>query len=217
MKATAPGQSALLLLDIIEALNQKHIAYAVMGAFAASYYGVIRASLDADAVISVRTLQETEGLCRNLEHQGLKIERRKWDFYDPIAAVINIQDSFENRVDLLMGIRGMTPDVFSRAENAQFMGTAIKIVGLEDFIAMKIFAGSPKDIQDVLGVLDVSHPKLNLKLLKQIASQLRGRLKKIGHSARKPATFIFQLFPGLNRQKAASAEKTMIQAKGPLG
>ena len=27
--------------------------------------------------------------------------------------------------------------------------------------------------------------------------QLRERLKKIGHSSRKPATFIFQLFPGL--------------------
>ena len=27
--------------------------------------------------------------------------------------------------------------------------------------------------------------------------QLRDRLKKIGHSARKPAAFIFQLFPGL--------------------
>jgi len=28
--------------------------------------------------------------------------------------------------------------------------------------------------------------------------QLRDRLKKIGHSARKPATFILQLFPGLD-------------------
>lgn len=31
--------------------------------------------------------------------------------------------------------------------------------------------------------------------------QLRERLKKIGHSARKPATFIFQLFPGLDPAK----------------
>ncbi|HLD50563.1 MAG TPA: hypothetical protein VJC08_05125 [bacterium] len=147
MRAKAPGQSALLLLDVIDLLEKRHIPYAIIGAFAASFYGVVRASLDADAVISIRSPEEGADLCRDLQGQGLSVERRSGDLDDPIAAVINVQDLFHNRVDLLIGIRGMTQEAFHRVEQAQFMGASIKIAGLEDFIAMKVFAGSPKDIQ----------------------------------------------------------------------
>lgn len=171
MRTTAPGQSALLLLDVINLLNERHIHYAIVGAFAASFYGVVRASLDADAVISIQTSQEAVDLCIDLRVKGLSVEHRNGQQDDPIAAVINIQDHFHNRVDLLMGIRGMTEEVFHRAQEAQFMGSFIKIIGQEDFIAMKTFAGSPKDIQDVIGVLSVSGPKVDLISLKKITAQ----------------------------------------------
>ena len=171
MRTTAPGQSTLLLLDVIDLLDKRHISYAVIGAFAASFYGIVRASLDADAVISIRSSKEGVDLSRDLESQGLKLERRNGDADDPVSAVINIQDTFHNRVDLLIGIRGMTREVFQRVEQAQFMGSSIKMAGLEDFIAMKIFAGSAKDIQDVIGVLEISGDKVNRNLLEKIAAQ----------------------------------------------
>jgi hypothetical protein len=39
-----------------------------------------------------------------------------------------------------------------RAVTADFSGARFKIAGVEDFIAIKIFAGGPRDIEDVLGV-----------------------------------------------------------------
>ena len=54
MRAKGPGQSALLLLDVIGVLNALRVPYAIVGAMAASFYGVVRASLDADAVVSLR-------------------------------------------------------------------------------------------------------------------------------------------------------------------
>ena len=98
MRPTAPGQSALLLLDVIDLLNKRHIPYAIIGAFAASFYGVVRASLDADAVISIRTVRDGNELCQDLKVLGLSVERRTGDHEDPIAAVVNIRDSFHNRV-----------------------------------------------------------------------------------------------------------------------
>ena len=53
MRTTRPGESVLLLLDVIDVLNQHKVPYAIIGAFAASFYGAVRASIDADAVISV--------------------------------------------------------------------------------------------------------------------------------------------------------------------
>lgn len=171
MKTTAPGQSALLLLDVIDVLNERHIPYAIIGAFAASFYGMVRASLDADAIISIHTSEDAVHLCDDLRLKGFSIDYRRGDRNDPISALINIQDTFYNRVDLLIGIRGTTPEIFQRVQEAQFMDASIKIVGQEDFIAMKMFAGSPKDIHDVIGVLNVSGQKIDFSLLKKLTAQ----------------------------------------------
>ena len=50
MRASAPGQSALLMAGIAGLLDAKGVRYAVIGAMAA-VHGVVRASLDADVVV----------------------------------------------------------------------------------------------------------------------------------------------------------------------
>ncbi len=180
-RAKGPGQSVLLLLDVIDVLNKFHVPYAIIGAFAASFYGVVRASLDADAIISLQQSQmDAKMLSDKLQKIGLKITYRKGDLKDPIGAVINAEDNFGNRVDLLMNIRGMTEDSLLRAIKTAFMGTQIRLIGIEDFIAMKIFAGSPTDLSDVDGVLRVSHGRINLSLLKELAQNYgKGVLSKL--------------------------------------
>ena len=42
MKISGPGESSLLLLKIVKLLNKLNIPYAVVGAFAASFYGLVR-------------------------------------------------------------------------------------------------------------------------------------------------------------------------------
>lgn len=169
MRAKGPGQSTLLLLDVITVLNKLHVSYAIIGAFAASFYGVVRASMDADAAVSFpHGHADVARLLDELRQTGLTVTYRKGDAHDPIGAVINAEDRFNNRVDLLMDIRGMTTALFSRAIDAKFMKTRIRVIGIEDFIATKIFAGSPKDLQDVAGVLKVSSDRIDLPLLKTL-------------------------------------------------
>ena len=180
MKTNSPGQSPLLLLDVVDILNKLNVPYAVVGAFAASFYGTVRASLDADAVISVKDLESQSGLIAQLAKQGLKVDFNRGDREDPVVAVINVQDSFYNRVDLLLGIRGMDAKVFERTMPSRFMGSSVEFIGLEDFIAMKIFAGSAKDIQDVVGVLKVSGKRANLALLRELTLKYgKDELKKL--------------------------------------
>lgn len=172
MKAKGPGQSALLLLDVISLLNKRHIPYAIIGAFAASFHGVVRASMDADAVISLQPGQtDIKVLLDELRKAGLKSSYRKGDLKDPVGAVVNVEDRFRNRVDLLMNIRGVTEAIFSRTVEAEFMKARIRLVGIEDFIAMKIFAGGPQDLSDAAGVLKVSFDRIHLTLLKELAQR----------------------------------------------
>ncbi len=150
-------------------LERLRIPYAIIGAFAASFYGVVRASLDVDAVISLSPAPEkVKGLVDELRRASLKSAYRKGEIGDPIGAVVSVEDRFGNRVDLLMKIHGMTDAVFSRIIEAEFMKARIRVIGIEDFIAMKLFAGSPKDIDDVIGALRVSWDRIHLPLLKAL-------------------------------------------------
>lgn len=171
MRTSGPGQSPFLLLDVINILDQSNIPYAVVGALAASFYGVVRASMDADAVISFHGHDaSSQTLITHLNKAGFHVVRNQGDADDPISGVISVTDTHHNKVDLLTGIQKMPAEVFQRTVTADFSGEKLKFVGVEDFIAMKVFAGGPKDIEDVLGVLGVSSEKIDFTLLRKITA-----------------------------------------------
>ena len=164
-----PGQVTDLLQDVVDLLNQQQTDYVVIGALAVAVHGVVRASLDADALVSVnvRRLQE---ISQSLADKGLNTELRRGDFADPIPAMLIITDDFGNHVDLLAGLRGLDPGVYSRAVElpSPWAGRPLRFAGPEDLIAMKLFAGSAKDLLDARRVLAVSSGSLNLTLLRQL-------------------------------------------------
>jgi len=170
MRTTQAGQSPLLLLDVVAILTKLGIDYAVVGAMAASFHGIVRASADADAVISLTT-RSLESLEDQFKKVGLQTELRRGDDKDPIPALLMLNDSYGNRVDLLAGVRGMDPGAFARAVDAPFEGEHLRVIGLEDFIAMKLFASGPKDIEDVRQVIVVSKESLDRKLLEKLTAR----------------------------------------------
>ncbi len=155
MRATRPGESALLLLDVADCLESHKVEYAVVGALAASIYGAVRASLDADVVVSIG-LSEAEGIGRALEAAGLRAELTRGDLDDPIPALLKVIDAYGNRVDLLIGLRGLDPQAFSRAIEVPFQGKKLRFIGREDFIAMKAFAAGPMDLVDAARAVAVT-------------------------------------------------------------
>ena len=169
MKANGPGQSAYLLLDVVAALTRQNIDYAVIGAMAASVHGVVRASLDADALLS-SPVEQLKNLATEFKDLGLETDLRRGDVADPIAAVLRVSDSFGNSVDLLTGLRGFPDDAFSRVIRVSFHGTSLRIIGLEDFIAMKLFAGGPLDIHDARRAIKAAD-LLDVALLTRLTHQ----------------------------------------------
>jgi predicted nucleotidyltransferase len=168
MRTKASGESALLLVDAVQVLCAAQVDYVIIGAMAASVHGVIRASRDADALLSI-TASALPGLERSFGAAGFKTELRRGDMDDPISAVLTLHDEFENRVDLLVGIRGFDLQAFSRAIDVPLDGESLRFVGLEDFVAMKIFAGSPQDVSDATTALEVATGPLDVNLLRQLS------------------------------------------------
>lgn len=170
MRTSATGQSALLMLDVADILAARGIRYAVVGAMAAAVHGVVRASLDADAVVALE-VREAHGLRRAFVDAGYDAELRIGDPDDPIPALLQVGDRHRNRVDLLIGLRGMEPEALSRTRSVVLMDATLQIVGREDFIAMKAFAGGPVDLADARAVMDSDRPSLDLELLRRLAQR----------------------------------------------
>jgi hypothetical protein len=170
MRASAPGQSALLMLDVASRLRAEGVPYVVIGAMAAAVHGSVRASLDADALVSA-TISDAKSLQGTFSTAGLTAELRVGDADDPIPALLAVSDGFGNRVDLLIGLRGMDPAAFARARNVTFFGESLSVVGREDFIAMKVFAGGPQDLADARQAMDFDRDALDLDLLQRLAAR----------------------------------------------
>jgi predicted nucleotidyltransferase len=170
VRTRRPGESALLLLDVIDVLNSAGVGYAVIGAMAASVYGAVRASLDADAVLSAGMRVGTD-LERTFREAGYGTTFTKGDFDDPVPALLRLNDAHENRVDLLIGLRGMEPEAFSRVVRIPFQGVTLDFIGREDFIAMKVYAGGPTDLADAARVITAGATPLDLDLVRRLAHQ----------------------------------------------
>ena len=172
MRATRPGQPAHLLLDIVECLNGLRIPYVVIGAFAVSFHGVPRATNDSDAVIWLHGTDITEAaLAQRISDAGFRAQVKLGDAEDPLLGVITVQDDFGNMLDLILGIRGLDPAASQRAVDTFLLDTPIRIAGIEDLIAMKLFAGGTQDREDVRGILQVAGDNLNVGLARNLTGR----------------------------------------------
>ena len=55
----------------------------------------------------------------------------------------------------------------SRSITVPFLGSSLRVIGREDFIAMKCFAGGPQDIADAVQALKTVDQPLDLELLRR--------------------------------------------------
>lgn len=167
MRASGPGESAKLLVDVVDVLTARSIDYAVIGALAASLHGAGRASLDADLVVSSSIMEGTR-IDEALKRAGLTTELRRGDLEDAIPGLVRVSDSFGNQVDVLLGIRGLDPEAFSRTVEVPLEGTRLRFAGREDFIAMKVAAGGPIDLLDAENAIAADPKSLNVELLRSL-------------------------------------------------
>lgn len=190
MRANARGESALLLLDVLDVLSAKSVRYAVIGAMAGAVHGVIRASVDADAIVAL-AVQEASGLAKDLEQAGFLVELKRGAFDDPIGAVVIIKDNHKNRVDLLFGLKGFDFKAFDRLLTIEMNGESLHVISREDFIAMKLHAGGPLDLRDARQAYYVNKDQLDIALLKKLtknfgreaSTQLEAIIAEMGLSA----------------------------------
>ncbi len=153
-------------MEVIRALEKHKVRYALVGGYALSLHGLVRATMDVDMVISLNQTQ-LEAVEKALQSIGLTsrlplnardiaefrkeyIEKRNlmaWsfiDFKDPTRMVdILLTDSLKS---------------FS-VENFKVGSHKIRVVSLEDLLRMKQKSKRPQDQLDVQSIKELLNEK----------------------------------------------------------
>jgi hypothetical protein len=145
--------------------------FALIGGLAVSKWSIPRATADLDFAISIQT-----GNCQQLaEYLGGKY--RKGDITDPIAGVITYTEKDELGTIPIQLI--IFPPSWEKValENINFEKldrSTIPIADWQALVLLKVYAGSPLDLQDAKNIIaSVAPTSKQLEKLKAKASSLR--------------------------------------------
>ena len=137
------------LSQLISALNENGVEYAVCGGLAMAIHGFARATLDIDLLIREESLEKAYKIAetKGFDIRGLDISLKEKAV--EIRRVSKIDDDGEVLpLDLLL-VTPQTEDVWASREAIDFLGGRLWVVSREGLIKMKRLAGRPQDLADI--------------------------------------------------------------------
>ncbi|MGB6041767.1 MAG: DUF6036 family nucleotidyltransferase, partial [Pirellulales bacterium] len=161
-----------VLADAVDLLEQRGLAYALIGGFASSLRGQPRVTADVDMVIAadvdgalqlLGTLDDTpfEPLFEDTED----VVRR--------AFILPLRHRATGvKLDLAVGLSGFERQTMDRANVIDVAGRSVSVATAEDLIVMKALAGRPHDDQDIRGMIVAQGEHLDWQYCLAIASDL---------------------------------------------
>jgi hypothetical protein len=144
--------------EIFAALHRHGVDYVAIGGIAANAHGSRRLTLDVD-IIPAPEESNYERLVAALDDLGAPASTVDSDFreldprdsFDLARATVLKLETDAGDLDLLNGAPGASPyaDLRERAIEVEVRGTPVRIVSLDDLIAMKRASGRPRDLRDI--------------------------------------------------------------------
>ena len=148
-----------LIEQVAGILTEARISFAVIGATAMAVHGVSRSTRDLDLLIVEprALLAET---WTGLEATGTAVEVRRGDATDPLAGVVRLSTSKASSIDIVVGRAAWQQAAVDAARPAPFGEVRLPVVGREDLILLKLYAGGPQDAWDIQELLAAGSPEV---------------------------------------------------------
>jgi len=166
--------SAILgaLRKLVKLFEGRNIPYMVIGGYALPFYGRVRATLDIDIAVAVKTEQDLSQLRKWL--QGIGVEVTLYSPQNPVMVIVDREEKVE--AELWLKPDGITFDneTLKRRRKAKLgKNIAAWIISPEDFIVNKLARPDrgAVDEQDVKSVLVRQAGKLDNEYLTKRAGQ----------------------------------------------
>jgi hypothetical protein len=167
---------AELYAALRRALAPLDLRWYLFGAQAAILYGAARFTEDFDVTVEIGTT-ETSTLVAALENQGFTPRVRDAGFIEQTRVIPFLHESTKTPVDVVLAGPGIEEVFFDGIRLIEIEGETIPVASPEDLVVMKVLAGRPKDLEDVVAILaaqenfDASRTRQLLELLEQALDQ----------------------------------------------
>ncbi len=147
------GIVADLLARLALALKHAGVDYMIIGGQAVLLYGEIRVTRDVDITLGAgpEALPRILDACRTAGLDCLVADPEA--FVKQTLVLPSIDSSSGLRVDFVFSFTPYEREAIRRAVDVPVAGVPVRFARVEDVIIHKIFAGRPRDIEDVRGVL----------------------------------------------------------------
>ncbi len=155
-----------LLSRLGQLLSGNKIPYMVIGGQAVLLYGTPRLTQDIDITLGVSTerLSEIAGICKSA---GLKILPENYRAFVSKTFVLPASDRTSGiRVDFIFSFTTYEQQAIKRSRKVKIKKRFVKFASAEDVIIHKIFAGRPRDLEDVRHII-LKNPLLDRRYIRK--------------------------------------------------
>jgi len=133
------------------------VRWYVFGAQAAILYGAARFTEDIDVTVELGTL-ETSMLVSELKDAGFSPRLDDPDFIHQTRVIPVLHATTKTPLDIVLAGPGIEELFFDGARRIEVGGELVPVASPEDLVVMKVLAGRPKDLEDVVAVLAAQDP-----------------------------------------------------------
>ena len=142
-----------LIARIARELKKADMPYMIIGGQAVLLYGTPRMTKDIDITLGV-DIGRLESILPALEAMDLEIIPEDFRSFAEKTSVLPTRDNESGiRVDFIFSFTPYERQAISRAKAVPLSETDVMFASVEDVIIHKIFAGRPRDLEDVRSIL----------------------------------------------------------------
>jgi hypothetical protein len=161
-----------LLARISSALDERLIPFMLIGGQAVLVHGDPRLTQDIDITLGLAPTRSSEVL-ELCESSGLEPLPRQPEAFVRETFVLPAEDRATGvRIDFIFSTTAYEAQAIERAQRLSIGGGRVPFARAEDLILHKLFAGRPRDLEDVRGVLRRKGPELDWGYLERWGREL---------------------------------------------
>jgi Nucleotidyl transferase AbiEii toxin, Type IV TA system len=175
---SAPLPIAELLAQLQQAFARLGVRWFLFGAQAAILHGVARLSADVDVTVDLGGRSSAE-LVAVLAEAGFELRVADIDgFVEATRVLPFVHRASRIPVDVVLAGPGLEEQFFAGVEERVIGDARVPVVCAEDLVAMKVLAGRPRDLEDVVAIIHARGHDLDLPRIRTTLGLLEAALAR---------------------------------------
>ncbi len=155
-----------ILSGIAESLKKHNLPYMIIGGQAVLLYGEPRLTRDIDITLGA-SIDRIESLLSVVQDLSLKpLPEDIEAFVRQTLVLPTLDETTGIRVDFIFSFTPYEKEAIKRAKKVVILDQEVNFASPEDLIIHKIFAGRPRDIEDVRTII-IKNPEIDIRYIRE--------------------------------------------------